>query len=133
MKDFDYYRTNKHEYHDTYFVKRNLKKELDQIPLTVEDRKKREVEISSIAIAEAKKLNQPYHVEQQRLQAEFWADAREDIGYDKYLNEEGVNILESAAYDRGHSGGYADTFSVLEKLADLYERLRPHDKSFKGN
>lgn len=126
MREFNYYRTNKYEYHDPYTIKRRLKKELDEKPLTVEDRKKQESELQSIATAESRKLNQPYYAEQRRLDDEFWADAREEIGYCGYLDEKGVQILEHRAYEDGHSYGYPEIYSKLVDLEQFIDEIRQH-------
>ena len=128
MKDFDYYSTSSHGYHDSYSIKKELKKELDETSLTVEQRKAREAELSKIAMDKAAELNRPYNQEKRRLDMEFWADAREELGYCGYLDAKGVELLEAKAYEDGHSYGYPEIYSKLVDLEQFLSEIRDHIK-----
>jgi hypothetical protein len=128
MKDFDYYRDVEAEYHDYFNIKNKMQAELNNTPLTVEERKKREAELGTLARAKAKELNATYHEERNKKTAEFWRDCREDLGYESYLYEEGVRILESKADEDGHSGGYSEVYSKLQELDGFIHEIRRHFK-----
>ena len=68
-------------------------------------------------------LNKPYYAAKRQRDAEFYADARKTLGYDKFLNEEGVAYLEGQAYEMGHSLGYSEIYYKLSELAELAEKI----------
>lgn len=54
---------------------------------------------------------------------EFWKDAREELGYDKFLNADGVSCLESKAYEEGHSAGFSEVFLCLGDLTEFARQI----------
>lgn len=74
-------------------------------------------------------MNEPYHDERARLTAEFWDDARAELGYESFLAQEGVAALESKAYEDGHSAGFSEVFGCL---SDLTEFARVIARNLKG-
>jgi hypothetical protein len=75
-----------------------------------------------------KEAVKPYNEEGARLREKFWANCREDVGYDRFLDDVGVLILEDYAWGEGHSGGYHEVHNSLLDLADLACRLVGHGK-----
>lgn len=128
MKDFDYYKNVEAEYHDYFTIKNKMLVELNSTPLTVEERKKRESELGTLARAKAKELNAEYYAERNKKTEEFWRDCREELGYTSYLDEEGVRILESKAEEDGHSSGYSEVFCELQDLDEFVYKIREHLK-----
>jgi hypothetical protein len=70
-----------------------------------------------------KEAVKPYNEEEHRLEAKFWADCREDIGYDEFLDAEGILTLQCYAWEQGHSGGYHEVYNCLLDLSDFAEKL----------
>ena len=125
MKNFEYYSDNKEPYHDSFRIKKQLIDQINNEPLTVKEREEKLKEVTKEALTICKELNAPYHLEAQRLDMEFWDDARESLGYVDLLTAEGVQRLESKAYEDGHAYGYP---SVYEKLQDLVEFLEEYER-----
>lgn len=57
------------------------------------------------------------------LQKEFFEDARKDLGYENWLTDEGISILEGKAWDDGHKDGYSEVYQQLKELLEFYEDL----------
>lgn len=61
------------------------------------------------------------------LREEFWADAREELGYG-WLPPAAIARIESMAEERAsrdsYEGGYAGIFSVLEDLVEIVNLVR---------
>jgi hypothetical protein len=61
-----------------------------------------------------------YQAEEQRLMAQFYTDAIEEVGLSKHPKS---NVIYSKAWEDGHSGGYSEVFNKLLDLAEFVERL----------
>lgn len=57
---------------------------------------------------------------------DFWKDCRQDMGYDKFLTENGCQLMEKLAWEKGHANGLSDVHNELCDLADLADELRYH-------
>lgn len=128
MKDFSYYDSVPEPvvYYGGDYC-RNLRKkaveEIDNRPLTTADRNRLIKEIEPEIIKQVAELNKPYYAARRERDAEFYADARESLGYDKFLNETGVALVQGYAYERGHSGGYREIYYELSEITELLEKL----------
>lgn len=124
MKHFDYYSTISTPWPNQIERARERRKEIDDTPMTQAQR----VNAHSLVITEVrewfKEAVKPYNQEKARLNAEFWADCREELGYDEFLTDWGVRLVEAEAYERGHSYGYAEIFSALIILVQFVETLK---------
>ena len=60
--------------------------------------------------------NEPFREAQRKLTAEFWEDARKELGYTEFFTDVQVKILEDKAYEEGHAYGFS---SIFERLKDL--------------
>jgi hypothetical protein len=123
MKPFDYYSTNTVPYPSLQEYKRKRREEIDNTPMTTAEREqaknKLHVEAKDWFVA----ASAPYNEERRRLDAEFWADCLAELGYDKFLNNEGCGVLEAEAWERGHAWGYSEVFNCLCGLVDFVTRI----------
>lgn len=126
MKDFDYYKTNIHEYPNRFEYRKKLIDEIDNTPLTKEQHKVELDKVDGKVRDWFKEAMKPHSAEASKLDREFWADCREELGYDKYLNETGVAMLERQAYEDGHAYGYSEVFSKLQDLEQFVDEIRRH-------
>lgn len=120
--NFDDYRNNE-PYPDIYAKKREITDEINAEKLTAEERKAKLADVSRVATAWFHEAVQPYNDRQREIDRQFWADCREDIGYDEFLNEEGCKALEGYAWQEGHSSGYSEVYGYLCEMADLARKL----------
>lgn len=72
------------------------------------------------------KQHAAYREDVDRLVAEFWFDARAELGYTDFLEPEGYHCIEETAWDIGHSGGFAEVFGVLSDLAAVARKIVKH-------
>ena len=128
MKEFDYYSRNPEKYHDSFAIKRQLIEQIHSEELTTAQREEKLKNASMESIKIAKELNKSYFKESTRLTQEFWFDARESLGYHKWLTSAGVQKLESRAYEEGHAYGYAEVYSKLQDLVGFLEDIRSNFK-----
>ena len=127
MKPFDYYSNNPVKYptfqeRDDY--KTQLKKEIDDTPLTTADRFTALGQLSAKVAAHFDSQVQKANAEESRLRDEFFADARVELGYADILTEKGMRVVESWAWERGHAGGYSDIYSSLCNLSDFVSQIK---------
>lgn len=122
MKGWDEYQT-KLPYPDAGAKRNELTDAINNQLLTNDDRKARLNLVSDQVNAWFKEAVKPYNEDRNRLEQEFWDDCRADIGYDAFLNEDGIAELESAAYQDGHSAGYSEVYGCLVRLSELAEKL----------
>ncbi len=128
MKDFSYYNSVPDDtpYYGGEYC-RNIRKkaveEIDNRPLTTADRVRLLKEIEPEITKQVAELNKSYYEARRKRDAEFYADARESLGYDKFLNETGVALVQGYAYERGHSGGYSEIYYELSEITELLEKL----------
>lgn len=123
MKDFEYYSKIKVPYPDRSGYRRDLISEIDAKPLTKLQREGALADVSSRADEWFAEVIKPYREEQERLEAEFWADCRSDIGYDKFLNADGVAAVEAFAYEHGHAAGFGDIHSWAYEASELARKI----------
>ena len=65
-----------------------------------------------------RKMRDAYDEENKRLYERFIEDVKEDLGI---TNNPKADKLMSKAWERGHSGGYADVYSCAVDLVELIE------------
>lgn len=123
MKDWEYYSTPKAEYFSFSEVKNEIKKHIDATPMTAEERKNAISDMGASARRVIDEKNRPYNEEKAALDAEFWRDAREEIGYGESLNEAQISVLENKAWEDGHSAGYSEVFIQLQDLVDFLDEI----------
>jgi hypothetical protein len=128
MKDFEEYRS-KLPYPDRSAIRKEVTDEINNQPLTANDRADKLADVSRIVSEKFSVAVKPYSDDEKRLEAEFYKDCREDIGYDKYLHEDGCRILEGHAYQAGHSSGYSEVYGHLCDLSSLVSSLSEHLKA----
>lgn len=129
MKPWDQYKA-KERYPDRVLVVGEYMKErmsaLDDIPMTKSQREKAEKDLAEEAEKYYQERRQIYKDSLGAALQEFWNDARKDLGYDAFLDAGGMKIIESKAWEDGHSYGYSGVFSRLEDLSELVRQLLPH-------
>ena len=54
-----------------------------------------------------------HQTEDRRIVAEFWADCRKELGYERLMNQNGVAALEKLAWDEGHANGFSEVYLCL--------------------
>lgn len=125
MKDFDYYsdRNVKAEYPDRRGYKKKLIEEIDNTPMTTDQRTAAMSKVEQRVREWFNEAVKPYYKERNRLAEEFWKDAREELGYDQYLNDDGVRALEAKAWEDGHSAGFSEVFCHLQELESFVEDI----------
>lgn len=125
MKPWDYYESTI-PYAPIREIKDRLRAEIDAQPLTRDQRQAEHDRVPERATLIYKEANEPRARDQATLEAEFWSDCREDIGYDSFLTEEGCGILEAKAMEDGHSAGRGNVYCVLSTLSDFVETIIQH-------
>jgi len=135
MKKFEYYNEPTgvehfgYQYEKDYTQKR--KDEINNTPMTTADRDKALKELKTEVREHMQEKNKPYNTAGRALVEEFWADAREELGYDGFLTPEGVSKLESKAYEDGHAYGFSDVFSKLDDYTDFARLMIEHSSLIK--
>ncbi len=131
MKDWEYYSTPKAAYFG-YEAKKEFKykliAEIDSTPLTLDERKRRLDDVPNLVRSWVNGKNRPYHEELRQLTDEFWKDARDDIGYDDWLNDDGISHLESRAWEMGHSNGCSEVYYHLRDLCEFLKDMKDYFK-----
>lgn len=131
MKPWDQYKPKeKYPYRDSVmseYVKERMSA-LDDIPMTKSQRTKAEKDLEEEAKKYYQEQRQIYDDSLAAALQDFWNDARNDLGYDSFLDEDGMNKIESKAWENGHSYGYSEVFSHLEDLVSLMRDIQPHFK-----
>lgn len=122
MKPWNEYKvdTEKFPYPSRREYRKKLQQELDEQPLTKAARQEAEKDLDRLSREWFNEAIKPHQAEDQRLTAMFWEDAREELGYRKYLNSAQIGALEAKAYEDGHAHGFS---SIFEQLTDLDEFL----------
>lgn len=123
MKPWSHYKVVGVKYPDQYAYQQQLIDEINNTPMTAAQRKAALAEVDSHVCKWFDEAVRPWNAERQRLEDEFWADARAELVYDKLLTDRGVATLEYLAYQRGRASGYAAVYEVLQGLAELVENL----------
>ena len=123
MKDFKYYNNVKTPYPRQKDIIREIIAKLDDVPLTKAERIEKEAEAAKEGEAIFKDKLKEYNQESNNLKEEFWKDCREEFTYDCVLTPKGCEILESEAWERGHSCGYSEVYSCLSDLCDFTEKI----------
>lgn len=91
--------------------------------MTADERKTALVGVKRKVREHAAEQNKPYNEAKAKLKDEFWSDARKELAYDSFLDDEGVKALESKADEEGHASGYSEVFYQLETLSDFAEKM----------
>lgn len=123
MKDFDYYKTTKTPWPRQKDIIRELISELDNIPMTKSERLEKEIEAAQRGEILYKEKFKEYQLESNKLKDEFWRDCREELGYDSFLTKRGCEILESKAWEDGHSYGFSEVYNHLCELSDFADQI----------
>jgi len=124
MKDWDYYIETDVRFYgfkeeSTLFSERL--QAIDAAKLTGEERETAKRELQPTIRREFRELNAPHRAALRRKQDEFWADAREDLGYTETLSKEAVAAMESEAWEQGHSDGFSAVYVALQDLWAVVE------------
>lgn len=109
------------EYPDTKKKRKELLDAIDSQPMTKVERDKAYDSVNATVNEWFKEAVKPYNKAKRAIEDKFWADCREDLGYDKLLNEKGIAAVEAAAWDRGHSSGYSEVYHALCDYVQLVE------------
>lgn len=124
MKNWDYYESDVN-YESKMSIRRRLMRELTLDGLNEDDRHDAILQAEEMAIKLAIESAAAHEKDQQRLDAEFWKDCRESIGYDSILTEKGCLALETHAKLLSHSEEFQDMYDVLVKIYKLVCDTRP--------
>jgi aspartokinase len=126
VKDFEYYQEPEVEYFthaDRRDMAAKLQQQIDNERMTLQERQEAVKAAQKEVEAAANAQNALYLARGEELQAEFWADAREELGYNKLFNEEGCKLLESAAWDKDRGYAFEDTFAGLKVQLDFVKQI----------
>ena len=122
MKDFDE-NISRVEMVSEMEIRRELRREIANKPMTESERETAINQSILRARGLAAEANAKHHDDQNRLTELFWHDCREDLGYDRFLTDDGIGTLEAEAWDRGHSAGYSEVYQCLIRLCEFVEKL----------
>jgi hypothetical protein len=127
MKNWEHYKEPKgivyFGYHEEKAYKENLIAEINNKPLTADQREKELDAVKQQVREHVREQNKPYNIAKGALDQEFWADAKSELGYESFLTTAGVEFLESKAYEDGHAYGFPDIFSKLSDLVEFAEKI----------
>lgn len=126
MKPWAHYSHNPHQYPDQADYARQLREEINNTPMTALERETAFAGVQHQANEWFKEAVKPYNAINWERKAEFWADCRAELGYDKFLELTGIEILEAMAYDQGHAYGYSKIFSQLTELVEFLNKIVQH-------
>jgi len=137
MKSWTYYRNPTYEngclipyfgYKETQLYKKERLKVIDDELMTAEGRTSATKNLAKEVRELVKDKNAGFNKKLKELEEEFWRDAREDLGYDSFLTEEGVKILEGKAWGEGHSSGYSEVYGCLQDLSEFVISILEYKK-----
>lgn len=126
MKDWSYYENPEvpyygYEYKENY--RSSLLRSINEQPMTAADRRLAMSKVSDQVREHMREVNRPYNEAMRAKTEEFWADAQAELSYNFYLDEEGVALLQSKAYEAGHSAGFSSIFAELEDFVDFAQKI----------
>lgn len=133
MKPFEFYSTIEAKYPDYNGYKRELRKQIDESPMTAAERKAAIEEIPGKVHNWYAREVAPYNAEQAEKMLIFWQDCRKELGYDQFLSLAGCGVLESYAWEQGHSAGFSEVYNYLIDLAELAKTLINNRREKDGN
>lgn len=123
MKPWEEYQYNNDPYPSFQAIKRELLDEIDNTPMTKAQRE----EAGKAAVQKARdrceEILAPIRKAEKELQATFWKDCREDLGYDKLMSADAVKVFEAFAEEEGHSNGFESIHNWLDRLTDLFKAI----------
>lgn len=122
MKDFSYYSSVPVKYPDRKAIREKHLVPIAEQRLTEREHSEAITFAELTAKAEYEGAMKAYRAAESALEAEFWADMREEHGYAEWLDEEGIAAIESYAYQQGHSDGYSEVNNVMYDIAELVEK-----------
>ena len=64
-----------------------------------------------------------YHTEANQMEADFWKELQEDLGWDE-LPEKIASALRSLAWESGHANGYNEVYSAACDYYNLVDAIR---------
>lgn len=108
--------------------RKKLIDEINSKPMTFAEREQAKTEINAKVREHMHEIGAPYLAEIAKREAEFWNDCRQELGYEEFLLPPGVSALEYAAYENGHSAGFAEIYGCLVELVELAEKLLANKK-----
>lgn len=110
-------------YEECKALTEQLTTEINNAPMTATERQTALAGVKKRVQDHAAEQNKPYMEAKAKLEEEFWADAREELGYTEFLSPEGVSALEYKAYEDGHSSGHPEVFCQLQGLVDFARKM----------
>jgi hypothetical protein len=116
--NFDAYK-NTVMYPDYHAYRAKLIEDIDNTPMTSQERLEARDRVAEITREWFNASVKPHNAREWAIQAEFWKDCQEDIGYNKFLSERQCQVLQGYAWERGHSGGYYEVYNCLLDLAEF--------------
>lgn len=122
MKDWEEYESKK-PFVTTSHLLKGMMEDIDNTRLTKAERDVKIEEAQAKAKVEKEKINDEYREDGQKLRSQFWLDCREDIGYDKFLTNEAVVILECRVWEERQAEGLSNVYSCLVDLAGFVQDL----------
>ncbi len=128
MKSWEYYNENPHAYPRSREFKDKLLADIANQRLTEAERQAALADVPRHVNERIKAAAAPYNAHAAKLEAEFWDDAREELGYEKFLLPAGVSALEYEAYQHGHSAGFCEIYGCLCDLSALAKVLVENKK-----
>lgn len=126
MKDFEYYTTVNApllRFEDCKAYERRLRREIDDAYLTAAERAAQTLAVKQRVHKYAESFNAEYRAEERRLVDEFWRDARAELGYQRFLDADGVQLLESRARALSSYRDFDTLFDHLQTLARFAESV----------
>jgi hypothetical protein len=127
MKPWEYYKEPKNVaffgFKEQKEFKDKLIAQINDQPLTANQRTSELATVNRRAADHFKEMNRPYNEAKTALTNEFWVDARAELGYQRFLTNEGVAFIELKAYEDGHSHGFSEIYSKLSDLVEFAEKV----------
>lgn len=120
--NFDKYK-NTVPYPDSDAFRNKLLADIDKQPMTAQERLDAIARVDITVRDWFREAVKPHNNREYEIMADFWADCRKDIGYDKFLTVRQCKVLQGYAWERGHSGGYHEVYNCLLDLAEFVKDL----------
>lgn len=132
MKDWNYYRNpvgvRYMSGEELNQYRTQLLEEINNKPMTAAEREEALKQLPARVLEYQREQNAPYIEAAAELEREFWRDVREELGYDQFLTEAGVSVLEAEAYERGHSAGFSEIYNCMRGLVEFCRKIVQHAK-----
>lgn len=127
MKDWSYYYTpvrSKRLTHAERQIYRDSQTEpiLDAL-MTERDRRAALDAVHKQVVAHFDEVERPYFDELKELREEFWRDARQELGYTRFLTEEAVKLVEFQAEELSEDADYENIYASLYDVVLLVRAI----------